>query len=202
MTVIIDYGVGNIFNVIEAIKRLDETAILSKDPNLILSASHIILPGVGAFEDAIKALKENNLDKVLLSAVNKKIPLLGICLGMQLLYEESHENGCFNGLGLLEGPIKAFELSDVPTIPHMGWNKLEHTTISPFNSIEGYTYFVHSYLAPQSDDNVYAYASYGNVKVPAIVGRDNIFGMQFHPEKSSEVGAELIKKFYEITTAC
>lgn len=199
MTIIIDYGVGNIFNVLNAFKKMDPETKLSSVPAEILGASHIILPGVGAFEDAMKALKQLGLDAVIKEAVSKKIPVLGICLGMQLLYEKSLENGEWDGLGLLPGTITRFDPKQVETIPHMGWNDLIFTRVSPFTNLEGSAYFVHSFLAPEDDDLVYAYSEYDKCKVPAIVGKDNVYGMQFHPEKSSALGASLIEKFYDLT---
>ena len=164
-----------------------------------LKATHIILPGVGAFEDAMKALESLGLDETLKEAVDMNIPVLGICLGMQLLYEKSLENGVWQGLGLLPGTIDIFDKNKVKTIPHMGWNNLIFTDQSPFSNVTGFAYFVHSYLAPLDSKYVYAYVDYEKIKVPAIVGNGNVYGMQFHPEKSSALGAKLIKQFYEIT---
>ncbi len=196
-TVIIDYGVGNIFSLMEAVKKIDPRVTLSGDPQTILSASHIILPGVGAFETAMTRLKEAGLDKVLHEAVFKGIPLLGICLGMQLLYEFSEENGLHEGLGLLRGRVKRFDEKNVDTIPHMGWNALTHIKPSPFEGINGYVYFVHSYIGSLDASQTYAISEYCGVEVPAIVGRDGLYGMQFHPEKSSEVGFKLLQGFLD-----
>lgn len=200
MTIIIDYGVGNIFNVLNAFSKAGIQAKLSANPDEILGATHIVLPGVGAFEDAIKALTESGLSEVLNQARKKQIPILGICLGMQLLYEMSLENGAFKGLGYLQGTVKSLSSDLVSTIPHMGWNELVHTNISPFKQVEGYVYFVHSFIAPEDDHVVYAYVDYEGCKIPAIVGCDNIYGMQFHPEKSSSVGADLIQAFFKLTS--
>ncbi|MBF4694152.1 imidazole glycerol phosphate synthase subunit HisH [Fusibacter ferrireducens] len=199
MTIIIDYGVGNIFNVLNAFSKIDPDTKLSADPKEILAASHIILPGVGAFEDAMKALEALGLDETIKTAANMNIPILGICLGMQLLYEKSLENGEWQGLGLLPGTIDIFNRDAVTTIPHMGWNDLIFTDQSPFVNISGFAYFVHSYLAPPDAQYVYAYVTYEKSKVPAIVGTGNVYGMQFHPEKSSATGAKLIQQFYELT---
>lgn len=198
MIVIINYDIGNVFNVQNAINQLGYPCLLSSDPDVILSADAIILPGVGAFRDAIKALEDKKLVGVLQEAVKKKIPLLGICLGMQLLYENSFENGEYKGLGLLKGDIIKFNESKVSRIPQMGWNNLEMSNASPFSDIDGDVYFVHSYYAKGTNSQVLSIVDYEGVKVPAIVGEFPVYGMQFHPEKSGNVGLKLLKAFLNI----
>jgi len=198
MIAVIDYGIGNIFNVLNQFNHLSSDVVLSKSKEEILNASHIILPGVGAFRDAIEALKNQGLDKVILEAADKNIPILGICLGMQLLYEESFENGHYKGLGLLKGSIDPLPSDKVKRIPQIGWNTLERVNPSIFNDVQGEVYFVHSYFANAVKSEIYMDVNYDGVKVPAVVGRDNIFGMQFHPEKSAKVGSELLECFLKL----
>jgi len=198
MIAIIDYGIGNIFNVQNAITPLMDNTKLTGDPNEILNASHIILPGVGAFRDAIEALTAKGLDKVLKTAHEKGIPILGICLGMQLLYETSYENGTYEGLGFLKGDVVRFEEPQVKRIPQIGWNTLIENKPSLFSGVEGDVYFVHSFYAKGTDDEILNYVNYDGVKVPAIVGKDKVFGMQFHPEKSAEVGRKLLERFFTL----
>lgn len=196
MIAIIDYGIGNVFNVQNAVTPIMNDTKLTRDPAEILSASHIILPGVGAFRDAIEALEKYDLIKVLKEAFDKQIPILGICLGMQLLYEVSYENGEYKGLGFLKGSIVRFPEPQVKRIPQIGWNTLTKNKTSIFDGVEGDVYFVHSYYADGQDDEILSYVTYDGVKVPAIVGNGKVYGMQFHPEKSAEVGKLLLERFF------
>ena len=198
MIAIIDYGIGNVFNVQNAVFPLMNDTILTKNPEEILSASHIILPGVGAFRDAIEALEKYNLIEVLQRAHEKQIPILGICLGMQLLYEKSYENGEYKGLGFLSGAVTRFPEPQVKRIPQIGWNALIKNKRSLFDGVEGDVYFVHSYYAQGTDDEILSYVNYDGVKVPAIVGKGKVYGMQFHPEKSAEVGRLLLERFFAL----
>jgi glutamine amidotransferase len=198
MIAIIDYGIGNVFNVQNAVVPLMNDSKLTRDPAEILAASHIILPGVGAFRDAIEALERQGLIDVLNQAHAKRIPILGICLGMQLLYEVSYENGTYKGLGFLKGPIVRFPEPQVKRIPQIGWNTLIENKPSLFSGVEGDVYFVHSYYAQGADDEILAYVDYDGVKVPAITGSDKVYGMQFHPEKSAEVGRKLLERFFSL----
>ncbi|MBF7096111.1 imidazole glycerol phosphate synthase subunit HisH [Alkalibacter mobilis] len=199
MIAIIDYGVGNLMNVYNALKHLDMDAIITGAKDEIDNSDAIILPGVGAFNDAMLHLKETGLDKVIIENVKKGKPILGICLGMQLLFEKSHEDGEWEGLGLLKGEIVKFK--EGLKVPHMGWNELHINKVHPLvkNINEGeYVYFVHSYhLDPKFFEDVLLYTDYG-VRVPAVVCRDNIIGMQFHPEKSSTTGIKLLENFKEL----
>ena len=201
MVAIIDYGVGNLFSLVSSFKIIGEKAIVSNSEKEILSADRIILPGVGAFEDAIKKLKNTGLDKTLLECVKQGKPVLGICLGMQLLFDKSFEYGEFEGLHLIEGeirPLKEVVGKDLK-IPHIGWNALKFTKQSKlFKYIKDgdFVYFVHSFygaVCPQ----VTAVSEYG-ISVTASVEKDNVYGCQFHPEKSGQVGLNILKAFCEI----
>jgi glutamine amidotransferase len=201
MVAIIDYGVGNLFSLVSSFKIIGEKAIVSNSEKEILSADRIILPGVGAFEDAIKKLKNTGLDKPLLECVKQGKPVLGICLGMQLLFDKSFEYGEFEGLHLIEGeirPLKEVVGKDLK-IPHIGWNALKFTKQSKlFKYIKDgdFVYFVHSFygaVCPQ----VTAVSEYG-ISVTASVEKDNVYGCQFHPEKSGQVGLNILKAFCEI----
>ncbi len=201
MTVIIDYGVGNLFSLTSSLASLGETVTVSRDADVIRSADRIILPGVGAFEDAAKKLRETGLVPVLEEQVKAKKPLLGICLGMQLLFEKSFEYGEHEGLGFIEGSVipLAGAVGELK-VPHMGWNALEFKRKHPlFKYVnEGdHVYFVHSYYAADCEDSTVAVSEYG-VDVTAAVAKDNVMGCQFHPEKSGEVGLKILKAFCEI----
>lgn len=188
---IVDYGMGNLFSVSKALERLDADYFISGEN--LLAADALILPGVGSFRDAMQRLPAEAIKEF--AATGK--PLLGICLGMQLLFEKSEENGLTEGLGLLPGMVRRFP-GGTYKVPHMGWNRLEFVRSSPLlkNLKEDYVYFVHSYFVEPTDVCI-AKASY-HEPVSAIVGRDNIFGMQFHPEKSSKLGIALLKNFLQL----
>jgi imidazole glycerol-phosphate synthase subunit HisH len=198
---IVDYGMGNLFSVNKALERLGVDSFISDEPERLLDASALIIPGVGSFKDAMFLLKENGLDKTIKKFVSSGKPLLGICLGMQLLFEESEENGVTKGLGLLPGKVVRFP-GITPEgmaykVPHMGWNKLAFHQESPL--LEGmpddHVYFVHSYFAKLPDKDVLIASADYHVQVPAVVGRGNVYGMQFHPEKSGEAGIQLLRNF-------
>ncbi|WP_147534062.1 imidazole glycerol phosphate synthase subunit HisH [Bacillus marasmi] len=201
---IIDYGMGNLFSVSKALERLNVPYFISENKEELLTADALLLPGVGAFRDAMERLNETGLSEMIASYVNSGKPLLGICLGMQLLFEESEENGLTKGLGILPGRVVRFaghtKGGELYKVPHMGWNKLTYLHPSPIlNGLdENHVYFVHSYhVVTEDKDVVIAEAEY-DVKVPAIVGRQNVYGMQFHPEKSSKLGMELLRNFTEM----
>ena len=203
MTVIVDYGVGNLCSLLGSLKEIGEDAVISADSATLLSAERIILPGVGAFGDAIASLKEKGLDKILKQAAENGTPLLGICLGMQLLFDKSYEYGEHEGLGLIKGeivPIKSL-LSDERKVPHMGWNSLVFKKTSPLlTDIEegSYVYYVHSYCGANCTDAVDAVSNYG-CEIVGAVSHKNVFGMQFHPEKSGEVGLKMLSSFCKLT---
>lgn len=199
MIAIVDYGMGNLRSVENALDFLGIESIITSDKETIFNSDGIILPGVGAFPDAIDNIKEAGLDKVLKDAVNKGKPLLGICLGMQLLFEESDEVKLSKGLGFLKGRIEKLNID--LKVPHMGWNSLNMEKESPIlNGIKkgSHVYFVHSYYAVTGEEEILnAYADYG-VKVPGVVSKGNVYGIQFHPEKSGEVGLRMLKNFGEM----
>jgi glutamine amidotransferase len=198
MNIIIDYGLGNLNSVQKGFERVGLETKISSDIEEIRKSNSIILPGVGAFRDAVKLLEEKNLMNLIIEEVNKGKNILGICLGMQLLYDKSFENGEFDGLGLIKGNIKKFDIS--LKVPHMGWNNLKFQQNNPILKYikEGdYVYYVHSYYAEGEEEDLIAYSEY-EVKVPGIVNRENIYGIQFHPEKSGTVGHNILKAYKEI----
>ncbi len=197
MIAIIDYGAGNLFSVQNALNYLGFENKITSDKEEIIRADHLILPGVGAFGDAMDKLNNSGLvDTIKAEAVKK--PFLGICLGMQLLFEKSYEFGEHEGLGLIKGYVDLMKPEGNLAIPQMGWNALEYNIDCPLlkGISEGkYVYFVHSFAAVCTSDNVYAYVDYGG-KVPALVGNGNtVYGAQFHPEKSGEVGLNILCNF-------
>lgn len=203
MVGIIDYGVGNLFSLRSSFAAIGREAIVSADPELLRRADRLILPGVGAFEDAARKLRQSGLDRLVNEQVRQGKPLLGICLGMQMLFEESHEYGCHKGLGLLTGSVIAME-GVIPAelkIPHIGWNalRLRKPDCPLFADVrEGdYVYFVHSFHAVGCEDSLAAVADYG-APITAAVARDNVYGCQFHPEKSGRVGLAILKAFCEV----
>ncbi|MDF2725920.1 MAG: hisH [Paenibacillus sp.] len=198
MLAIIDYGMGNLHSVSKAIERLGYDALVTANPEEIMAADGAILPGVGAFGDAMDNLRATGLDKTVQAYAASGKPLLGICLGMQLLFAESEEHGHHQGLGLLPGQVIRFR--GPYKVPHMGWNKLTFLRPSPlFEGLEeGHVYFVHSYHAtPERIDDLLATTDYYQA-VTAIVGRDNVYGMQFHPEKSGALGIQLLGNFVKL----
>ncbi|MEK4003365.1 imidazole glycerol phosphate synthase subunit HisH [Paenibacillus sp. FSL H3-0333] len=197
---IVDYGMGNLHSVSKAVERLGYTSLVTSDAAEILAADSVILPGVGAFGDAMEHLRESGMDDVVRAAASAGQPVLGICLGMQLLFSSSEEHGEHKGLGLLPGAVVRFAPRDGYKVPHMGWNKLSfRQPESPLLAglTEGHVYFVHSYHALAADSDLLAVTDYG-YPVTAIVGRDNVYGMQFHPEKSGELGMKLLGNFLQL----
>ena len=198
MIAIIDYDAGNIKSVEKALQALGEAVTVTGQAEDILKADKVILPGVGAFGDAMNKLNDSGLVPVIWQVVEKKTPFLGICLGMQLLFEKSEESPGIAGLGLLPGEILRIPDGDGLKVPHIGWNSLSfprESTLFQHLPEEAYVYFVHSYyLKAAREEDVSAQTQYG-VTIHAAVERDNIFGCQFHPEKSSEVGLQILKNF-------
>ncbi|MEK5434477.1 MULTISPECIES: imidazole glycerol phosphate synthase subunit HisH [Paenibacillus] len=202
MTVaIVDYGMGNLHSVSKAVERLGYECVVTGEAEQILAADSVILPGVGAFGDAMEQLRESGLDRVVKQVAAGTQPLLGICLGMQLLFSSSEEHGSHEGLDILSGSVVRFAPRDGYKVPHMGWNKLSfRQPLSPLfaDLDEGHVYFVHSYHAlVANESDLLAITDYG-YPVTAIVGQDNVFGMQFHPEKSGELGIKLLGNFLKL----
>lgn len=198
MIAIIDYDAGNVKSVEKALKTLNQDVIITKDREALLNADKVILPGVGAFGDAMEKLHKYGLVDVIYEIIERKKAFLGICLGLQLLFEESEESPGVKGLGILKGKIVRFPQSELK-VPQIGWNSLEFPKKSKlFQDISDgeYVYFVHSYYLKAEEDIVTATAEYG-VKVHAAVEKENIFACQFHPEKSSDVGLRILKNFVE-----
>ncbi|SDR04503.1 glutamine amidotransferase [Virgibacillus subterraneus] len=199
MIAIIDYGAGNIKSLQFALTKLELDSCLTTDKQTIENATAIILPGVGAFKDAIEALGELDLIRTIQQEASSGKPLLGICLGMQLFYERSYEDGDWQGLGLIQGDVK--RIAESVKVPHMGWNTLSHRQKNPLLSNikeNAYVYFVHSYaVSSYQKEDLVSSADYGGM-VPAVVQKENIIGMQFHPEKSGEVGLQLLQNFGEM----
>ncbi|RAV09049.1 imidazole glycerol phosphate synthase subunit HisH [Paenibacillus contaminans] len=199
MIAIIDYGMGNLHSVSKAVERLGVEAKVTSDEREIMSSEGAILPGVGAFGDAMDNLRQTGLHDAVLHYAATGKPLLGICLGMQLLFTESEEHGSHKGLNLLPGSVVRFR-GDYK-VPHMGWNRLEFRQASPLfaEAEQGHVYFVHSYhVKPERASDLLATTDY-HQQVTAIVGRGNVFGMQFHPEKSGALGIKLLGNFLRIT---
>ncbi len=200
MVGIIDYGVGNLFSLQSSFKAIGEEAFVSGDAEELSKAERLVLPGVGAFEDAAKKLRASGLDTFVRQQAAAGKPLLGICLGMQMLFEKSYEYGEHEGLGLLKGQVVSME-GKIPAdlkIPHMGWNALEVKSGKLLADVNGqYVYFVHSFYAEGCADSLAAVTEYG-APITAAVEKDNIFGCQFHPEKSGNVGLSILQKFCQL----
>ena len=202
MVAIVDYGVGNLFSLTSSLEAIKAEVTVTNNPDVLKKADQIILPGVGAFEDAAKKLRQNGLDKVLLELAQNGKPFLGICLGMQMLFDRSFEYGEHKGLGLIKGdviPMKGV-IPDNLKIPHIGWNPLIFKKSSPlFSKITNgdCVYFVHSFYAENCEESVIATAEYGK-ELTAAVQKGNVFGCQFHPEKSGKVGLAILEAFTQM----
>ena len=202
MTVIIDYGVGNLFSLKSSFSAIGADVIVTDNEEKIRSADKIILPGVGAFSDAIAKLRATGLDKVLVDEAKKGKPVMGICLGMQMLFEKSFEYGEYDGLGLLKGNVVGMQgvLPEELKIPHIGWNALhfrqKNCPLFKYIKEDDCVYFVHSYFAEDCDESVAATTEYGK-ELTAAVAYKNIYGCQFHPEKSGDVGLNILRAFCE-----
>lgn len=201
MIAIIDYDAGNIKSVEKALQKLGQDVVITRDAKTILHADKVILPGVGAFGDAMANLKKYGLDQVIYQVVEQNIPFLGICLGLQLLFEKSDESKGVAGLGILEGEICKIPDQKGLKIPHMGWNSLHLQNGGRlFHNIEenAYVYFVHSYYLKAKDEEIVKATTDYSTHIHASVEKDNVFACQFHPEKSSDVGLQILKNFVEL----
>lgn len=201
MIAIIDYGMGNLRSVQKGFEKVGHQAVVTSDPAQVAAATKVVLPGVGAFEDAIAELRRLKLDRPVVDAIESGKPFLGICLGLQMLFEVSYENGRHEGLGVLPGEVVRFELPKEYTVPHMGWNQLAIRRPAPILAgiAEGtYVYFVHSYYVAPADPAVIATATDYGGPFCSMIWRDNLFATQFHPEKSQADGLRILKNFAEI----
>lgn len=202
MIAIIDYGVGNLFSLVSSFKSIGVEAVVTDREEVITAADKLILPGVGAFGDARRKLAETGMDKLILRQAAKGKPIMGICLGMQLLFEKGYEYGTHDGLGLLKGEVVPME-GVVPAdykIPHIGWNALIFKKENPlFRYIKNgeHVYFVHSYYARNCEESLLATAEYG-AELTAAVALGNVYGCQFHPEKSGTVGLNILRGFADL----
>ena len=200
MVGIIDYGVGNLFSLQSSFKAIGEEAFVSGDAEELAKADRLVLPGVGAFEDAAAKLRASGLDSFVREQAAAGKPLLGICLGMQMLFEKSFEYGEHEGLGLLKGQVvpMAGKINPELKIPHMGWNALEVKQGRLLADVDGqHVYFVHSFFAEGCEDSLSAVTEY-DIPITAAVEKGNIFGCQFHPEKSGNVGLSILRKFAQL----
>lgn len=201
MIVIIDYDAGNIKSVEKAMTLLGQEAVITRDKSKIMSADHVILPGVGNFKDAMEKLEHYELVPIIEDVCKKGTPFLGICLGLQLMFEKSEEAPNVKGLSLLKGSIVKIPEGEYKKIPHMGWNNLKLTGDGRlFKEIDNdpYVYFVHSFYLKAEDEQIVKATTEYNVTIHASVEKDNIFACQYHPEKSSDVGLKMLKNFVEI----
>ncbi len=203
MVAIVDYGVGNLFSLKSSMEAIGAEIVVTGDVDTLRSAEKIILPGVGAFEDAVRKLRETGLDEVIIEEASKGKPVMGICLGMQMLLDKSFEYGEHQGLGLIKGEVRPID-EVIPKglkIPHIGWNALKFSKnkhqIFKYINDGDFVYFVHSYYGAKCEESVIATAEYG-AELTAAVAQGNVCGCQFHPEKSGDVGLKILKAFCEM----
>ncbi len=203
MIAIINYGVGNLFSLVGSLEHLGIEAVVTSDAEVIRKADRIILPGVGAFADAKQKLVDTGLIPVINEEVSNGKPLLGICLGMQMLFEKSYEYGEHKGLGYIKGEVCPLntDIDENLKVPHIGWNKLiikdKNNPMLKYTKEGDYVYYVHSFYAKNCDDSLVAYSEYGT-NVPGLVNSKNVYGAQFHPEKSGNVGLDMLRAFNEV----
>jgi glutamine amidotransferase len=196
--VIVDYGMANLRSVQKALERVGAAAEITSDPDRVATAEKLVLPGVGAFQDAIAKLRETHLDQPIIDHIEAGLPFLGICLGLQMLFTRSHEDGVFSGLNLLPGEVVRFPHIDGLKVPHMGWNELTFRGDCPlFQGLpqKSSVYFVHSYYAEPLDPEIVSATADYPTPFPAAIWKENVFATQFHPEKSQEVGRVMLENF-------
>ncbi|ECB9645024.1 imidazole glycerol phosphate synthase subunit HisH [Listeria monocytogenes] len=203
MIVIIDYDTGNTKSISKALDFIGLQNKISSDATEISQADGVILPGVGAYPEAMKELTRRGLDKTLKEIAATGKPILGVCLGMQLLLESSNEHSFTNGLGLIPGHVEKLPEEPEFAVPHMGWNQLQIKRATPLTKqLDGeYVYYVHSYYANCPEEYIIATSGY-SIEVPGMINNGNIYGAQFHPEKSGQIGLEILKGFKEVTYSC
>lgn len=205
MVAIIDYNAGNLKSVEKALAAVGQESVITRDFQTILSAEHVILPGVGAFGEAMEQIKQYELDKVIREVVDKKTPFLGICLGLQLLFEGSDESKGVEGLHILDGQILRIPDKEGLKIPHIGWNSLDLQNDGRLFAgmrENPFVYFVHSYYLKAADESIVKATCDYSTCIHASVEKDNVFACQFHPEKSSEIGLAMLKNFTQIKGGC
>ena len=198
MLALVDYGIGNLRSVEKALSAVGAEVQLTSDPDVVLAAERVVLPGVGAFRDGMQGLRERNLIESILALLARGTPLLGICVGMQLLFEEGDEHGTHQGLGLFAGKVKRFEDADL-IVPHTGWNRiLPSKQSSLLHGLEpgAYAYFNHSYYCDARPEDTLSFTEYG-LRYSSMIQRGSIYGAQFHPEKSQQVGLTILRNFVE-----
>lgn len=198
---IIDYGVGNLASVQNAFRQVGYETLITSQPEQILKAERVVLPGVGAFADGMASLRKSGLDQVVYELVKREIPLLGVCLGMQMLFTDSEEDGIHNGLNLIPGRVRRFDLPSGYKVPHMGWNQISVRPDSRlFKGIpdHSYFYFVHSYYTQPENMDVSAAQSHYGIEFTCAVETGNVMGAQFHPEKSGRLGLAVLRNFGEL----
>jgi glutamine amidotransferase len=204
MIAIIDYGMGNLRSVQKALERVGHAATITSDPAALADADKVVLPGVGAFRDAIAALRQRELVEPIRAAIHAGKPFLGICLGLQLLFDASSEDGEFEGLNVVPGKVVRFNVPSEYKVPHMGWNQIAHRQRAPiFAGIDdgAYFYFVHSYYVVPQDVSLIATETDYAAPFCSGIWRDNLYAVQFHPEKSQDAGLRLLKNFAELAPA-
>jgi imidazole glycerol-phosphate synthase subunit HisH len=198
MIALVDYDLGNLRSVEKALATVGANVQLTSDPDIILAADKVVLPGVGAFGEGMTNLRRRGLDEVVLEVVGRGTPLLGVCVGMQVLFEEGEEHGRYRGLGLLPGVVRKFESSDLK-VPQTGWNQIlpaRETLLLDGLAPGDYAYFNHGYYCAAAAGDTLAYTEYG-VRYASVIGRGRLYGVQFHPEKSQRVGLTILRNFVE-----
>lgn len=206
MIAVIDYGMGNLKSVQKALEKLGGDVDIISDPERLSLSDKVVLPGVGAFKDTMEGIEKRRLERIICEFINSGKPYLGICMGLQILFDESEEGGCYKGLGVLKGKVKRFKPKKGLKVPHMGWNQMDIQKKDKKNSCpllkdikdSSYFYFDHSYyIAPDNKDVIIGTTDYG-IEFASMIWQDNIYGVQFHPEKSQSNGLSMLKNFINL----